>query len=606
MTLAAGAACNPIESPPSPPVNSCPSNPCSAYVQSGPQPTCTSGVCLVTAAATGLVLVVELAETSGFAPGGTFAAPLDEFLAAQQRPIAGCVPPHCASLPSFVSVEGAYLIAPKAATTDVSFPLGNPSYTALPAQATFRLLWPPTSGASGALAEALGLPIEPVQTVSIGPPLTPLPLRFPGPGGGVSLGFSAFLQPGSYEVVLRPTAPFDSVFGPEVTAVTIAPNGSTVALPPSCPSAADAQLQCVEDFDITKETGQGATIPTFDIARADGLDGWTTYLRDSSGTIVSNVVALTGSAPHVVLATDHLATATDDALAGTALIIAPPLGAPYPTAIFAPIGNVLPATETYPTLPAPTVIGGSLSAEDGTPVGANVSFEALAITDENGISNTSNFEFVAEAQALPSGPFGSSTYSIELPQGSYRVSVRPLDPSGQVTTLPLLVVGTQSNPALNVVVGSPRTVSGAARVADGRPLSDAEIDAQPVACTSGNSPACLPRQAITTAAADGSFRLALDPGRYLLSVHPADGTGLPWTSRPLSVGAADAPAILAPIAVPAPVAAGLKLLDPTGSPVAGAQVRFFSMSAGGLAVEVGRAVSGRDGNFEMYLQPLAQ
>jgi hypothetical protein len=54
------------------------------------------------------------------------------------------------------------------------------------------------------------------------------------------------------------------------------------------------------------------------------------------------------------------------------------------------------------------------------------------------------------------------------------------------------------------------------------------------------------------------------------------------------------------------VAAGLKLLDPTGSPVAGAQVRFFSMSAGGLAVEVGRAVSGRDGNFEMYLQPLAQ
>lgn len=604
MTLAAGAACNPIESPPSPPVNSCPLNPCSAYVQPGPQPSCNSGVCLVTAAATGLVLVVELPETSGFAPGGTFAAPLDEFLAAApQGPIAGCVPPHCASLPAFVSVQGAYLIVPKAATMDVSFPLGNPSYTALPAQATFRLLWPPSSGVSGALAEALGLPIEPVQTVTIEPPIN---LRFPGPGGGVSLGFSAFLQPGSYEVALRPTAPFDSVFGPEVTAVTIAPNGSTVILPPSCPSAASAQLQCVEDFDITKETGQGATIPTFDIARADGLDGWTTYLRDSSGTIVSNVVALTGSMPHVVLATHHLATATADALAGTALVIAPPLGAPYPTAIFAPIGNVLPATETYPTLPAPTVIGGSLSAEDGTPVAANVFFEALAITDANGISNTSNFEFVAEAQALPSGPFGSSTYSIELPQGSYRVSVRPLDPSGQVTTLPVLAVGTQSNPALDVVVGSPRTVSGSAAVADGRPLSDAEIDAQPVACTSGNSPGCVPRQASTTSAADGSFQLALDPGQYLLSVRPAYGTGLPWTSRPLSVGAADAPATLAPIAVPAPVAAGLKLLDPTGNPVAGAQVRFFSMSASGLALEVGRAVSGRDGNFEMYLQPPAQ
>src|SRR5580658_445163 len=478
MALAAGAACNAIESPVSPPANTCPSNPCSAYMQAGAQPSCTSGACLVTASATGLVLVVALPLTSGYAPGATFVTLYDQFLAeAQAHPMMGC--PGCASLPEFVSVQGAYLIAPYAAATQLSFPLGNAmGYTALPAEATLRLLWPPGGGSSGFTAEAQGLPIEPVQTVPV--VLNP---GLPGPAGGPSLGFRAFLQPGSYETILRPSPPFDSVFGPEVSSVVLSSSDPVVNLSPSCPAATTAQLQCVDDFDVTQETGQGQpTLPTFDISRTNGLGGWTAYLRDSSGTVVSNVAPLAGSAAQVILATHHLASqglAGSDALTGTALVIAPPAGAPFPTAVFAPIvlgaNAVLPATETYPALPAPSVIAGSILAEDGSSVAADVFFEALAITDANGNSNTSNFEFVGEAQATPNGSFGLPTYSIELPQGTYRLSVRPLDPTLQVTSL-TLVVGSQNDPSVgNVYVAPLRTAYGAATVADGRNLSGAEI-----------------------------------------------------------------------------------------------------------------------------------
>jgi hypothetical protein len=376
-------------------------------------------------------------------------------------------------------------------------------------------------------------------------------------------------------------------------------------LPPSCTDPT-AQLQCVDGFDVTQETGQGPTLPTFDITRTNGLTGWSAYLRDSSGMTVSNVASLTGSTAHVVFATHHVAPGAD-ALNATALIIAPPVGAPYPTAVFAPIGNVLPAVETYPTLPAPSVINGKVFAEDGSPVAADLFFEALAITDTNGNANTSNFEFVGEAHARPGGSFGSSAYSIELPQGNYRLSVRPLDPSKQVTTLPFTISGAPSDSAQgNVVVASLRAVAGAAMVADGRPLSVAEIDAQPVGCTSGAPTWCVPREATGTTAVDGTFALALDPGEYLLHARPANGTQLPWASRTLWVQPSDAPATVPTIVVPAPIAAGLQLVDPTGNPIGQAQVRFFSMSSGSAAVEVGRTITDLNGTFEMYLQPTTQ
>lgn len=608
--LVLGAGCNAIESPTSPPTNSCPANPCTAYVQAGDAPTCISGACLVTTPDTGLVFILDLPLTAAYAPGLTFTVLFDQLLAsvplndAALNAVPGC-DAGCAALPAFVPVQGGYFIDGFAASS-LSFPLGNAGgYTALPATATFRLLWPPASGTSAFTAEAQGLPVGPVQTVPIASPYN---LNWPGPNGGPSLGFGSFLPPGNYAVELRPLPPFDSVFGPEIANVTLPTTGSAVGLPPSCPAGASAQIQCVESFDYTTQTGAPqATIPTFNIIRARGLTGWTAYLRDSSQTIVSNVASLSGTATQVVLATHHVSVPNGDALTGTALVIAPPLGAPFPTAVFAPIGNVLPVMETYPALPAPSTISGSiLDADDGSPVAADLFFEAVAITDANGNSNTSNFEFLGQAQAVPGGAFGLSSYSIELPQGTYRVSVRPFDSTHQVTTIPLLVGAQNDIASGDIVVGSLRIVTGKATVADGRNLAGAEVDATPIGCTSGNSTWCMPREATATTSADGSFQLAIDPGQYLLRILPVVGTRLPWTSRPLTIGAADAPAALATISVPAPAAARLRIFDPTGAPIGQAQVRFFSVSPGSSAVEVGRAITEQDGTFEMYLAPPGQ
>jgi hypothetical protein len=575
-------ACNSVEVPPGPPVNACPENPCTAFRQSGPQPSCTSGLCLVTASVPGLALVVTLPATSAFAPGSTVSVLYNDLLENPTATLLDAGRP-AAALPDFGAVQGAYLIE-AAPTLAVGFPLGNSPRmrTALPAGATYRRLWPQANGTLVPV-ETLGLPIEPVQATLIEAPSN----SAPGPNGGPSVAFQAYLQPGPYELVLRPQPPFDSIFGPKVTEVSVDAGPAT-----------DPEI--VANFDVTHETSQVATIPEFDISRAAGLDGWKAYLRDtSSRLIVSNVAPLVGTAAHVVLSTSHVPPMVD-ALTGTALVIEPPSGQPFPTGVFEPIGNVLPAAETYPALPAPVTVQGSITQADSlAPVPADIVFEAQAIYDENGLLNTTNFELVAQAQARPSPPLGASTYSIELPQGIYRVSVRPLDHTNQLTVI------SADGGTRDVVVGALRTVTGRAVVADGRPLLGATVEAVGVACAEGQSPFCLPRLQTTLTASDGSFQLALDPGQYVFGVHPAEGTRLPWVVQHLSVGDADPPAALPTIHVPAPVSAGLALFDPTGRPIAKALVRVFSIPASGPAIEVGRSVTQDDGHFDMYIQPPA-
>jgi hypothetical protein len=233
-----------------------------------------------------------------------------------------------------------------------------------------------------------------------------------------------------------------------------------------------------------------------------------------------------------------------------------------------------------------------------------LTFEAMSITDQNGNPNTSNFEFTVQTTVLVDATSGVSSYSIDLPQGVYRRTARPLDGESQVTAVRFSAdVQTNPAPAGDVVVGDLRVVSGSAIVADGRPLSGAEVQAVAVACADGTTGACMPRASSSATAVDGSFTLTLDPGQYVLSIRPADGTRLPWVNQPLVVGTMDLPAMLAPVVVPAPVAAGLRLVDPAGRPIVRAVVRVFQLLAAGRPVEAGRAITDPSGSYEMYLAP---
>jgi hypothetical protein len=120
---------------------------------------------------------------------------------------------------------------------------------------------------------------------------------------------------------------------------------------------------------------------------------------------------------------------------------------------------------------------------------------------------------------------------------------------------------------------------------------------------------------------DGSFKLPLDPGSYVLRVRPANGTGLPWVMQSLTVEPPSGAGALVPAApvmftVPAPVYAGMQLLDPDGTPIVNATVRAYPMSTPASpgpssttptpAIELGEAITDVNGHFDLYLAPTGQ
>jgi hypothetical protein len=276
---------------------------------------------------------------------------------------------------------------------------------------------------------------------------------------------------------------------------------------------------------------------------------------------------------------------------------------PAPTGVFAPLAGVLPERETYPPIAPPVQIDGSVLDATGAAVDADLVFEATAIIDQSGKANVANFEYVGSASTTRGGPNGATTYSVVLPQGRYRLTVRPRDGAGSITVVDPLVIDTQrtSLSGIDLTVQGLRPVHGLAQVADDRPLSGATVVAVPVQCPQGTSTACLPRGAQTQTAEDGEFWLALDPGVYTLSVQPAEGTGLPWAHTSLSV--ANAPVEVPKQTVFAPVNASLELRDPADAPIIRAVVRAFGLPTQGPAVELGRAITDDSGRYTLYLSP---
>ena len=631
------AACSSIQPPTqtSIQINSCPDFPCGAYLQRGPYPACQQGTCVVAAPTTGLILVVNLPQDSFFAPGRTFAIPFEHLF---DNATSGCVPPTCARLPPATLVSGMYLIDHSVEML-VGWSLGNTqslTATALPVHATYVPLW-----ADAGAATDQGLPLYPVGADAVvNPPFG----GYPGPGGGPLIGFSAYLPPGSYERTLAPDPPFDQAYPPEIKQLTIAASGSvnSFGLVPLRTEADE-----VTGLTATAEEGAMRTLPTFDVIRPGGLDGWTAYLRDeTTGQVISSVRTLGGTKTTGVILAQNRVPAPPDALCNAQLILAPPPGSPIPNGVFVPLGGVFGPQVPYPSLPAPTIVQGTVATHAGVAVEADLVFEATGIVDivDNvGKLNTNgSFEFVARTQATRDPTSGNAVYSVTLPLGTYRVSIRPKDATGAVT-----IVDPSAPPffqAFNVgvpeavgnfdlVVDPPQLVHMRAVLTDTRPLGGATIEAIPTSCYAGTQPWCMPRGTQTVSASDGSIdQLLLDPGGYLIRVRPVGGSRLPWVTTPLTIpaisfsGTIDVEA--GTIQVPAPVSAGLQLMDWNKNPIVSALVQVFTapVQAAGAApttmpqtvcpatmtvpmtqaaVEVGNAVTDSNGNFDMFLAPPA-
>ncbi|HEY5145782.1 MAG TPA: hypothetical protein VII82_03410 [Polyangiaceae bacterium] len=600
-----------------PPVNACPAHPCAAYRQPGGAPTCSAdGVCEVDASVGDTLLVIDLAVDSIFAPGRTYVTTLDRAAAET----GACALPDCSGteckLDPWVLDANSYLLYPSAAK-DIGQDLGSLAFTALPVQATYRRLIP-TAGGATADAVDLGLPIDPVEALNVTTGF------YHGPEGGPAIQFQAYMQPGCYVRTLQPYPPFSEVYAPEIE-----------------PWSQATGMNALPDFDGTKEEidlpkGSTTPFPTFEIARAEGLDGWTAYLRSiDTKRVYSNVAPLRGSlASNVILVTNHLTPTIKDALDGLELVIAPPTGTPLPAEVLAPIGTppsrVLPAPEPYPSLPLPVTVSGRVAAAGGVPVPATVIFTATDIFDRTGTPFPPNFEFVTQASTTVDPRTGAARYSVVLPRGNYTIAVRPTDGSSAISLSTGVVDGsTGATSTLDLAVGRLVSVSGHAKVADGRWLSEAIVEAVPTACaanpgTAGSAPdassaqsiaismasdACMPRAQQTLTSTDGYFALALDPGSYLLRVRPVEGSHLPWTMQALTIPPSSESIPFDPV-VPAPVRIRMDLRDTDnklGNGIANAVVRVFTdPSAGGAPVELGRAITDSNGNYEIDLAPPAQ
>jgi hypothetical protein len=631
LAVGVGLACEPIVATqaPGPPLNACPGHACAAY-QPGPTPTCNAGVCIVPATPTNLLLVIGLATDSYLAPGRTYVATLNSASSAPPTCAAptccelpNCSPPSCA-LPEALPEMSAYFITPSAwgnTPNVVNWNLGNKGeVTTLPAQATFRFRF----GASVTMSRDaldLGLPVQPVLATN-----APMPPLLPhGPNGSMGVQFETYLQPGCYERTLQPFEPFSRAFPPEIK-----------PWPPDTPSDGT-----YSDFERTEATGEGfPDLPRFDIARREGLEGWTAYLRDvQTKRVSSNVVPLTGSlAPNVTLPTKHLWKVSDgqvvpdtslDALTGLELVLQPPPGQPLPTEFFVPnvamssIPGVPPSLQlsssltfplTYPSLPTPVTVSGRIRTPAGAPVPATIYLTAMDILDRSGQKFPPNFEFSTHVTTVRDAQTGASTYSALLPQGDYQIVVRPTDGDSAVKSA-VRPVGGQGNDMTgeDFDVTPLVPLSGKAVVADGRALAEAIVEALPTQCYASegdaaapadSSDACLPNAAQTVTADDGSFRLLVDPGGYRLRVRPRDGSRLPWKSSSIAVGTS--PRVVSTVVIPAPMSVGMRLTDSASkdihNPLLNAVVRVFTdPPLGKTAIELGRAITDFDGNYEMYI-----
>jgi hypothetical protein len=591
--LGVAVACGPTVTGPAlsvnPPLNACQGKTCPGYTQTVPTPTCDDGVCLVAAQLySGLYLMVSLSEDAFFAPGQTFVI--------QPTPNCGA---SCAQLPANGVVQGAYLVSPQNQVT-LNWDLGNPgASTPLPAHVTYRPLWPPGGSLASAVdADTLNLPLGPIQALVIvdSSPSSPL-----GPGGGASIGFQANLQPGLYEATIQPDPPFDVAFPPSVKRVTIAAGNQN-----------DDDALALDA--TTLETGvpgaPTAVIPVFDLVRTGApFTGWSAYLRDvTTLRRISRLATLGSNTTNVTLPTNHhppsMSGVPGDALDNAELVIAPPAAEPVPTYHAGLVADELPYKETYVALAAPVTLSGNVTDVDQvTPVETDLFFEAQSIYGADGTLNQENFEYTGLASARIDAT-GTSTYSLTLPPGIYQLTARPLDSAHQVTVETQFKVAPSTSPqSAALTLDAPRPVQGSIVIADGRPGAAALVEAVPVACSTGTSTLCLPRDVQTTSAADGTFSLALDPGSYTLRVQPPDGTGFPWVTQSLLVGPT---AVTVPqVVVPVPLYVGLQLQDPSGNPVVAAVVRAFHVPATGPAVEVGRAITDATGTYVMYLAPTA-
>lgn len=586
IAIGASIACAPIEGTPlsQGPMNACPEFPCDEY--EAPKGTtgfskanCNSGRCEVSVGMPtyATAVVVDVPDTSFYAPGRTFVLTRDEVLQPSDTGSRLCVPPRCVQLPVLVQGVGHYRVTTTAAK-DVGFPQHVPEGTPIPYRVSFERLF----GSDN--ARDLGLPLDPLFTSS----------RIVRRPAEIDVTYSNSVPVGRYRRVAYPDPPYDAYFPPIET-----------TLPVGDSFIDDLTLGDTKS-PLDDPTGEFRTTK---IKRDDGLDGFKVWLEDEvSGRRISTVRPLSGASTVVRLDTVNQKNPSGTTPAireKVRLVVAPPASVLAVPTLVTPL--FLASTNLgewgYPQLPDPVAASGVVAIEGN---GALNGVPARLVFTSNGIlQRNASLSTFLRYQAVVSTD-GNGRFATVLPPGVYYVTLEPAEGTGRakvVVEQPLDLTQTRKDLVFRPV-RTRMPVTGLVKLTSSRVLADAEVRAipgpePPVPGTTGR-----PGRART--GPDGRFTMELDPGQYDIVVDPQAGTGFPRVVVPTTVQST--PVQLETIEVPPPVRVSITFRDPNpnlaGNPIVRATVRVFAPRVNkpeAPLVEIGRAMTNESGSCEILL-----
>lgn len=596
VTIAIGTliACAPIEGTPlsQGPMNACPDFRCETY--NAPKGTtgfskaqCNAGRCEASVGMPGYAtaVVVDVPDTSFYAPGRTFVLTRDEVNQASDTGSRRCRPPACVQLPVLYQGVGHYRVAPQAAT-DVGFPQPLPPQGApIPYRVTFDRLF----GSSNDNVAALGLPLDLVYASA----------RVVRTPASVDVTYSSAVAVGRYRRVATPEPPYDAYFPPVESTLPVADGFLDEITLGDSKSALD------------DPTGEFRTVV---VKRSDGLDGFRAWLRDpATGRRISTIRAVSGATSTVRLDTvgqTEPGGTTPAIRKNVQIVVAPAdgvLAIPTLRAPLTPTGSNLGEYE-YPLLPDAAAVSGIVAVEGAAP-GSYIGVPARVVLTSNGIyrrSGPTPATFLHYATSVSTD--GNGRFATVLPPGIYDVVIEPAEGTGRAKVAGQQLDLTSARRDLVFRPTQLRTkVEGHVRLTDTllRDVADAEVRAVPKRPASNQLPMPRPGRARTTS--DGRFTMQLDPGQYDIVVDPQLGTGFPRVVTQTTVGGT--PVQLETIEVPPPVRVSITFRDPNdqlaGNPIVRATVRVFAPRVTALPgdpwVEIGRAMTDETGACEILL-----
>lgn len=600
MGLVALVACAPIVGTPlsNAPINACAAGqfPCDRYVVgTGASPQCNIDLethqsrCEFGRPTFAYTVVVDVPDSSFYAPGRTFAFTNDDLVAQTGAPVnAKCALPDCVQLPALVAVGGAYRVTSSAAAqvgSTVSYGASIPLRVELV---------PLVTGTTTTALDA-GLPLASLRASSR--------LVRSAKDRPLEASYTAAIPVGDYQRVLYPEAPFDTLFPPVFTSFTVADTFPDDVL---LGATGEPNTTALDDEGIPGKID----LRTSTITRKDGLDGWRAWLIDRiTRRRVSSIAPLSGVTSRATFHTVGQSQGGGGLRQLLDAVIAPPEDWVAVPRVETPLYNgsgfgfAFIAVPPLPTSPATFVGVVGQGSDTLTAIPSRLSFTSLELATSDLSPATATLKYAAVVNTDDAGRFATV-----LPQGSYDVTIEPIEGFGfakmrQTVQIPLeatKLARTFRPPARTTLIGR-------AMLADGRPLSEAQVlafpsDVVPVA------PAVVPRAARTRTAEDGTFRLEVDQGRFDVMIDPQPGTDFPRVVQIRTITGTTFD--IGDVVVAPPARLKFTLKDPSdiGNPIVRALVRVYAepSGAGPPAIEVGRGTTDASGNVEILLAQQAR